>query len=134
MGQIQAITLTGVDIGSTTADITLTPVMPQNGNTPAQWANLAVAQRDQRETLTALLTRSAGANPADRYKIGLLVPKVATVDGNLTTIGRPYRVDVDIRLPDTGDANLDQKILSMLSKVLADPGMIAAITNRLAQF
>lgn len=134
MGQIQVISLTDVDVGSTTANITLTPVMPQNGNTPAQWSNLAVAQRDQRETLTALLTRSAGTNPADRYKIGLLVPKVATLDGVPTVIGQPYRVDVDIRLPDTGDSDLDQKILSMLSKVLADPNMVAAITNRLAQF
>lgn len=134
MGQIQQIVLTGVDVGSTTQDITLTPVMPQNGNTPAQWSNLAVAQRDQRETLTALLTRSAGTNPADRYKITLIIPKTQTIDGKPTVIGQPYRTDVDIRLPDTGDSDLDQKILSMLSKVLADPSMVASITNRLAQY
>lgn len=134
MAQIQPLVLTGVDIGETTANITLTPVVPQNGSTPAQWSNLAVAQRDQRETVTALLTRSNGASPADRYKISVLVPKVVSIDSVPTVIGQPYRVDVDFRLPDTGDSALDQKILSLLAKVLSDPAMVTAITSRLAQF
>lgn len=131
MPSIQTITLADVDTGASTATFVFTPVMPQNGSTPASWQNAAKANRLSREVITAALVRSEGANPADRFKISVLIPIPMTVEG-VTTYPTSYRADVDIRLPDAGSSDLDQEVLSMLSKLLADASIITAITQRVA--
>mgnify|MGYP001037204568 CR=1 FL=1 len=134
MPAISPITLTGVDTGSSTANFVFTPVAPQNGTVPAQWANLSVARRDLREVITSALTRSNGSNPADRIKLSVLIPVPMIVDSKVQSSGQSYRVDIDIRMPDVGNANLDREVLSMVTKLLQDSLIINSVTNRVAVY
>lgn len=135
MPQISSITLTAVDVGATTETIVFTPVMPQNGSVPAQWLCQSRPVRLMRESLTALYTRSQGNVQADRVKLAIIIPnQIGTDAGGAPILGAPYRADVDLRLPDSGNADKDEKILSVLTKVLQDTLIVDLVTKRVAAY